>query len=603
MLDTMESTTPAVTGATRRPLAVAFLLASLFVGAVVAIDPSGLVPSGPTRWTVSLVVMGAAVCALLLRPVRVERVTGVVWLALLSWLFLASLAGGDSLHAWIGTPDRRLGWLAWCTFPLMFLCGQALATERDRRVVMRGAAIAAALLGVWCAFERAGWSLVDESFAGHRVGGPFGQPAYVGAAAVLLVPMAAGIALDRSGSRAWRMIGLFGALAGGTALLLSQTRGAWVGVVVALALLGARHRAVVRSRWREGLVALAAIVVLLAVTPLGGRVADSFDLGHGTTRGRFDDWAVGARVVERHPVLGVGPEGYRVVFPQAVSVNYVQRHGNAVIPDRAHNGILDVAVSGGVVAGLLYAALLGLLGVIAWRSLRGRDPLTLALACAVIAYVVQQQFLFPLSEIDPLFWVVGGVLVATRTSAVAPIRRVSRVVPAAIAACVLFGTAMGAREVSADRLLARAADASGNKGLGNADHATRLRSDSIRTWYVAARIAARGPAITDVDAAVARAEHGLQRSPRDPALRVLNADLLVERAVRSGLDDDRERARAVVTAYLADAPDEPQLWLDRAALARLDGNRAAERAAEDRAALLQPGGRLSGNLPAAVEKS
>jgi O-antigen ligase len=131
----------------------------------------------------------------------------------------------------------------------------------------------------------------------------------VGAAAVLLVPMAAGVALDRSGSRAWTIIGLFGGVAGGAALLFSQTRGAWVGVVVALALLGARHRAVVRRRWREGLVALAAIVVPLAVTPLGGRVADSFDLGHGTTRGRFDDWAVGARVVERHPILGVGPEG------------------------------------------------------------------------------------------------------------------------------------------------------------------------------------------------------------------------------------------------------------------------------------------------------
>ena len=44
-----------------------------------------------------------------------------------------------ALHAWIGTPDRRLGWIAWCTFPLVFLCGQALTSEVDRRVVLRGA--------------------------------------------------------------------------------------------------------------------------------------------------------------------------------------------------------------------------------------------------------------------------------------------------------------------------------------------------------------------------------------------------------------------------------------------------------------------------------
>jgi hypothetical protein len=337
-------------------------------------------------------------------------------------------------------------------------------------------------------------------------------------------------------------------------------------------------------------VGAAAVVVLFAVTPLGGRVADAFDLGHGTTQGRFDDWAVGAKVVEDHPALGVGPEGYRVVFPQVVSERYVQRHGTEVIPDRAHNGIIDVAANGGVGAGLLYALLLGLVIARAWRAMRGRDPLTLALAAAVVTYIVQQQFLFPLSEIDPLFWIGAGMLVAT-SSPTSPTKsgwRVPRLVPAAVAACVLFGCVLGAREVAADRLLRRAADAAGTTRLRDADRATRLRSDSIRTWYVAARIAARGPALTDVDAAVARVERGLQESPRDPALRILDADLVVERAVRSELDADAARARTVVGDYLAGAPNEARLWLDRAALAHLAGDRAGERAARDRAARLRP---------------
>ncbi|MDQ1476230.1 MAG: hypothetical protein QOE62_1459, partial [Actinomycetota bacterium] len=201
MFDIKETTAPAETGLTRNSGALAILLGALFVGTVVAVDPYGLVPSGPLRWTVGLVLMGAAACALLVRRVRVEPTTGVVWAALLALLFVASIAGADSKEAWIGTPDRRLGWIAWCTFPLMYLCGQAIVTTRDRRVVLRGASVAAALLGVWCGLERAGWSLIDESFAGHRVGGPFGQPAYVGAAAALLVPLAVGVAFDRCGHR------------------------------------------------------------------------------------------------------------------------------------------------------------------------------------------------------------------------------------------------------------------------------------------------------------------------------------------------------------------------------------------------------------------
>lgn len=567
--------------------ALAFALAALFVGVVIAVDPHGLVPSGPARWTVTAVIMGVAAFLLFLHPVRAERVTGLLWLALLAVLFVAALRGVDSLHAWIGTPDRRLGWLAWCTFPLMFLCGQALTTARDRRVVLRGAAIAAGALGVWCAVERAGWSLIDESFAGHRVGGPFGQPAYVGAAAVLLVPLSLAVAFDRSESRWWRAVGAFGALTSAAALLLSQTRGAWLGIAVASVLLALRYPQVVRRRWREVGVVLAALVVLFAVTPLGGRFVDAFELGHGTTQGRFDDWAVGARVVEKHPGLGVGPEGYRVVFPQVVSEQYVRRHGTSVIPDRAHNGVIDVAVSGGVGAGLLYAALLVVLLLAAWRALRARDVVTIALACAVIAYIVQQQFLFPLSELDPLFSVVAGMLVATRVPASGSAYRVGRAIPVLVVATVALTAVFGAREVLGDRLLERAARAPGVSRLADADRATRLRPDSIRNWYAAARIAERGSALTDVDAAVTRVDKGLRRSPRDPALRVLDADLLTERAVRSGLEDDRVRARVVVAGYLADAPNEPELWLDRAAIAHLDRDAATERAARSRAASLQ----------------
>jgi len=117
VLDIRETTAPQETGPARPSRALAIILGALFVATVVAVDPYGLVPSGPLRWTVSLVVMGAAAGAVLLRRVRVETTTRLVWIALLAWLFLSAIAGADAMHAWIGTPDRRLGFLAWCTFP------------------------------------------------------------------------------------------------------------------------------------------------------------------------------------------------------------------------------------------------------------------------------------------------------------------------------------------------------------------------------------------------------------------------------------------------------------------------------------------------------
>ena len=66
------------------------------------------------------------------------------------------------------------------------------------------------------------------------------------------------------------------------------------------------------------------------------------------------------RTIAGHPLLGVGPEGYRVVFPHEVDAAYIHAYGDAVYPDRAHNGILDVTLDGGLLAGALYAALLAI---------------------------------------------------------------------------------------------------------------------------------------------------------------------------------------------------------------------------------------------------
>ncbi len=334
--------------------------------------------------------------------------------------------------------------------------------------------------------------------------------------------------------------------------------------------------------------------MLFAVTPFGHRVGEAFDLGNGTTRGRFDDWAVGARMVERHPVLGVGPEGYRVVFPQVVSAGYVRRNGTAVIPDRAHNGVLDVAADGGVVAGLLYAALLALLSVSRGASLRSRDVRNVALACAVIAYVVQQQFLFPLSEVDPLFWVVAGMLVAA-TGALETGGGDGR---------HRAGGPSRARDRRGDGRVRRRDGRARDRGRPPA----RTRRERVRPHRPARRRSCN-PSPSRFDPDVVRrgayrgagsGDHRRGRGRRPgrararpfaarSALRGLDAELLVERAVRSGLDDDRARARTVVAADLVDAPDDPQLWLDRAEIARLDGDAATEAGARARAAALQPG--------------
>jgi O-antigen ligase len=545
----------------------AWVLAALFIGSVIAVDPAGLVPTGPARWTIIAVTTGLSVAVLVRGAVTVPRAMTGVWAGLIGVLLIATIRAVDPLSAWIGTPDRRLGFLAWLTFPALFLAGHACASRASARVLLRAGALSAVVLGVWSACEVAGFSPLGLTFASGRAGGPFGQPAYLGAACLLFGPLAVAVALDRGDTRAWRVAGAFGAGGALFALAASQTRAAWVGAVVAAVAIAVQQRRVLRAHRthviRAALALTALALAIAIVTPLGARAVSTFDIHHGTSSSRFSEWRVATRTIADHPLLGVGPEGYRVVFPQEVDAAYVHKYGDAVYPDRAHNGVLDVTLDGGLFAGALYVALLAFALRHAWRALRARDPVVVVIGAAVIAYIVQQQFLFPLAELDPIFWIIVGVLVVRTPSAARPATLRARWLAVPIVIATAAALLYGARDVLADQALKRAATtANVRTALAEADEATRLRPDSIRAWYVAARVAQRGEPLTDVDAALDRVRHGLDRSPRDPALRDLYGELLVERASRSQLADDIGLARRELAHLITDAPHDPQLRQD-----------------------------------------
>jgi tetratricopeptide (TPR) repeat protein len=94
-----------------------------------------------------------------------------------------------------------------------------------------------------------------------------------------------------------------------------------------------------------------------------------------------------------------------------------------------------------------------------------------------------------------------------------------------------------------------------DEALSSADRATEYRPDSIRAWFVAARVARAPGTIRAVDAAIDRIEHGLGWSARDPALRAEYCALLLERAQRSRLPADADRAERELAKLAADDPE------------------------------------------------
>ena len=568
---------PAADEATRPVLLAAIVL---IVGSAVAVDPWGWAPYGPLRWTL-ISTITLIVAAMALRPdsIEVHKPSALGWLAFLLWGIVASVAALDPLYTWFGTPDRHLGFLTAVLLALMFFAGQQLTTPPAITGLLRAAVVALVAIGGYTLLELFDLAPVDLATASGRPGGPYGTAAYLGAACALLIPITIGAALAEVDSARWRYLAYTSAGLGVVAALASQTRAGWVGLIAAALATLVVHGRWLRRNWPAAASALALFAIVAVISPVGSRVTSAFDFDDGTARGRLDEWQVGAAVAVRHPITGVGLEGYRIAFAEGVDADYERRYTRLTMPDRAHNGPLDVAVTTGLPGMALYLAAAGFLLLRAGRAIPSGRPALAGIGAGVIGYLAQQWFLFPIAEVDPVFWLFAGVLVAgtsTRTPARLSAPRWAWGAVAALAGVALLA---GSLNVVADHHvsngLERLAMGDPAGALASADLAAAIRPDSIRYYVIAAAVAASPRSADGYRWAVDRLDSALELSPGDPILRAEHATFILRLAQAARDVTTLEIAIAEWEALVADDPVHARYRLELGNAHAISGDDAA----------------------------
>jgi hypothetical protein len=270
----------------------------------------------------------------------------------------------------------------------------------------------------------------------------------------------------------------------------------------------------------------------------------------------------------------VGPEGYRLEFPSLVDDAYVKQYGRAEITDRAHSAPLDLTIIGGLPAGLMYVALLVLIGKRAWRVMDSDSGMRGGLAAGAMAYGLQSLVLFPLADLDPLWWLMIGSLMVKQRAVIAT--RGAKVMAPALAFFAFVGATIGVLDVAADRdaklaLSARMQlDPAG--AASAALSATRARPDSVRYRVVAARALTTADEVAPLEAALQELRMADRLSPRDPSVIEERARVTAHLALRTGADVDLTAARVAVDAFVQADPRNPRAWLSLVDVARRQGD-------------------------------
>ena len=382
----------------------------------------------------------------LVRPILL--VSGVV-------LFSTLTSISPLVSLW-GSYQRQQGAYLSLSFILWaLLIAARLRTPAQRRRLLTAVVVAGSLVALT--------PFVEAFFDGkdpitERPGGSLGNPIFLGAYLIMVLPFTLAQLIthhppydaqqvSRFTHRARRLGSGLALALQLCALLISQSRGPWVGALVGLALFVAlllwpTHRRLVLVGLAVGVLLVGGLLAGLnfGLAPAGcasrlpyvRRVAAATDLTGGTVRVRLVLWqtagemvttwpAVGLEPGRFHglrPIVGYGPDTAAIVYTAVYPPELAHIEDPTAIWDRAHNETLDLLVMRGwlgLAASAVLAAASARRGLALWRATHGLAGRALVAAplAALAAHVVEAQFAFTLTATGMMTWLCVAWLAAS----------------------------------------------------------------------------------------------------------------------------------------------------------------------------------------------
>jgi tetratricopeptide (TPR) repeat protein len=555
----------------------------------IAISPLAIIPGAENRFVFGKLLVVAIGAGLALIVPGKGQLPRWVWLPLgvaTAVVALSALLAASPASAWWGRGEVYQGapFLALCI--LVAVAGARHlgpgAPVEERQLVITAMAVVAILVGALALLEAFG--LRPLSSDASRPGSFLGNASDEGLFGVLY----GGILLIAAMAER-KPIVIAGAAAAGATVVMSASRGAWIGmaaaIVVAAILAGGRARLIAL-----GAAALAAVEILVDPATRQ-RLLGGSDLAGQTVSGRLLLWQESIRLWLHHPVLGVGPSQFENAIVSERDFRWQHQIGPQNPPATPHDLVLQLLLVGGPI-------LLGAVGFLLWRLYRAarvEPDWGTGVIVAFSGYLVALLFTFPTpSTVLPALALAGSAIAVKASTTTAPRRQFVEWAAVAVAGVLalgfLFASYSEIKIRQADQALADHAYAQAQSDFTtaydlrwwDADLASQVLHDFVNAgaggaqyaWVWDSRV---GDVADDIQVIQARAGLRLNAGQPEAAARLLeealkrdryNPQLLIMRGVAFGMTGKFQAARADFERATQVAPSNKAAWAD---LARVYG--------------------------------
>ncbi|MEW6517704.1 MAG: O-antigen ligase family protein [candidate division FCPU426 bacterium] len=368
-------------------------------------------------------------------------------LPLLAWILLQLLTAVVSVSGYVsyrGEYENFRGLLTVLNYPILFyLLVHFLRTRQQINrlffvTLLAGLVITAYGIAQFFGLDFIAWN--PTSIAPGRYFSTLGNPNFLAAYLAMVLPWTIVFFIETQST--FRRVLLFVSfVVMFFALLGTWSRGGFLGLIAALAVLAGfglwrgftwlRQQPVAAAALRQSLPGFRIWLALLGLA-LATLITLSLTFGrHHMLRmadtilhfpaavkvSRLHIWGPALGMIRDYPVLGTGLDTFKTVFPRYATPAFAAIDGANVSSRTAHNEILQVLATQGVVGLAVVIWLTVAMAWWWWRAYRrpgasGRDRLLLVGVLATwTAYSVQNLFSFGVVSIDSLYWLLPAVVV------------------------------------------------------------------------------------------------------------------------------------------------------------------------------------------------
>jgi putative inorganic carbon (HCO3(-)) transporter len=395
------------------------------------------------------VLLGLVLWLLAVGTIKGERTTrlrliGVVDLPLLAFVALNLLAlalSEDRHQSLFGEQLQHQGVLTMLLYVAFFYVGRVLISSNRRLRILFGAvAVGATGVSAYAIVQKLG---LDPIWKGYlpsgRVFSTIGQPNALAAYLVIAIPVTATLTFGQKKSA--RIAALAGLLSMVVALLVTYSRGGYLGLAVAggVFIYGYWGRTALGQPLRRtyaGAVILALLATVALVAPIRGVLTSTWNRAWSVSAVNNDEsigahldlWRVAARIIETHPFVGTGPETFPDLFPRyspTVLPASAVRNLDQYRVESPHDEMLAIASGAGIPTALSYLILLAGAGAVLWRAARKHADSAARVAMVAVVAVEAGHFVtdsFMSAEITGtwLFWTLVGAALGVVSATTEP---------------------------------------------------------------------------------------------------------------------------------------------------------------------------------------